>query len=297
MLEWQRDQRHAIEIRARHWPPIRDRLGFEGATLLDIEGTGETVADMLDRDSGLDAWIKTPHGARYLVSWRVQYEPNLWASHTERYLRRSGARTESAKDRLALATDSTRSKYKIQMYVTGACEWDADNCLTDHKDCVGAMRVRTDDIAAWLDLDSAVYAREHEHAFCGLRKVRDGNWMQVIWWDWLEEAGIELKGFTGWQLREPRRPHSPVQCSRERCDSCDATLYSAMRWRYIHELSPSFAAKATAAQQLREERARRVIGDVFGADLSANQGRDLVNAMVPARRLLPLPPQSHRGRK
>lgn len=269
MLEWQRDQRHAMQIRAQHWPAIRESLGFAGASLVDIEGRGEHVADMLDRDSGLDAYVKMPTGARYLVSWRVQYEPNLWASHTERYLRRSGARTESAKDRHALLTDSTRSKYKVQMYVTGACEWEGANCVSEHERCAGAMRVRTDDIATWLELDSYVYAREREHVFCGLRKVKDGNWMQVVWWDWLRDAGIGLTGFSGWQLRTPRRGHKPAECSRERCDSCDATLQSAMRRTYIAELAPVFGMRETAAVSLRRDRARRVLGTEF---LNANLG-------------------------
>jgi hypothetical protein len=219
---------------------------------------GRVTAGM--RDSGLDAWIKMPNGARYLTSWRVQYEPNLWASHTERYLRRSGARTESAKDRHALLTDSTRSKYKVQMYVTGACEWDGDTCITPHPQCAGAMRALTDDIATWLELDSTVYGIEKEHAFCGLRRVRDGNWMQVIWWDWLLSAGVKLTGFSGWQLRTPPRAHSPSQCARERCHSCDAALYSAMRHIYLVEIEHRFGPAESAASALRRERAQRVLG-------------------------------------
>jgi hypothetical protein len=273
VLEWQRDQRHAAQVRARHWTALRDRLGFPGGVLFDIEGRDERVANMLDRDSGLDVSVKMPGGARYMVSWRVQYAPNLWASHTERYLRRSGARTESAKDRLALLTDSTRSKYKVQMYVDGTCEWDGDDCRTDHARCLGAMRVRTDDIATWLDLDSKTYSIEKEHAFCGLRKVRDGNWMQVIWWDWLREAGVSLTGFEGWQLRTPRRPHHPAECGRERCDSCDAYLYSAMRYQYIQTISDQpFGPWPSAAAVLRSEHAHRVLNSHLTIPSSADSG-------------------------
>ena len=100
------------------WPVISEPLGWSSLRMTESSRDGTDV--MLDRDEGIDAWVKTKSGAGLSLSLRVQdggFARN-WTT-TTRLSRFSGALTEMGKRHRAAEEHGNLPSRSVHAYVGG----------------------------------------------------------------------------------------------------------------------------------------------------------------------------------
>lgn len=97
------------------YPEIEDWYGEGHVRMVEAETTTE-LAELLDQRAGIDAWHVESDAGMQSIASRVQ-DANGFNTYTIRKQRRSGAKTEFAKRKEAIANDYEHPLWTVQAYV------------------------------------------------------------------------------------------------------------------------------------------------------------------------------------
>jgi hypothetical protein len=114
-MAWDDDLELSMEMFDRLIRPVLPRL-IRGECVR-VEGRGEEIAQMLDKQIGIDALI-VREDVTFALASRVQIDTGVWDTFTIRCERQSGHITELEKLKNAIKSEAMRPHLTMQAYVT-----------------------------------------------------------------------------------------------------------------------------------------------------------------------------------
>lgn len=163
------------------WPAMKNMVG--GGKIIPIESvTDDSMTEMLDRYSGIDAWHLSDGQQMRGVASRVQWG-NAWNTFTVRYTRDSGAKTEYEKRKFDIESNAgwLYPHLTVQAFIGGK--------KGDNGELLSVAVIKTKSL---VDACGAILDGGIDPRFGGIR--RTGNAV-FIWasWGWLKRCGYEIK--------------------------------------------------------------------------------------------------------
>lgn len=163
------------------WPAMKNMVG--GGKIIPIESvTDDSMTEMLDRYSGIDAWHLSDGQQMRGVASRVQWG-NAWNTFTVRYTRDSGAKTEYEKRKFDIESNAgwLYPHLTVQAFIGGK--------KGENGELLSVAVIKTKSL---IDACGAILDGGIDPRFGGIR--RTGNAV-FIWasWGWLKRCGYEIK--------------------------------------------------------------------------------------------------------
>lgn len=168
-VAWKDDLSASMDVFNRLvWPCLKEMC--HGGDYIPVEGSPDEIAQILDKQIGIDGMLKKGSGF-YGVGSRIQIDSGVWNTFTIRCERESGHITELEKLRRAINNDSLRPQLTLQAYV--------------ERDALKSLAVaKTVDIVRYIDAQKCDERMSHDKK--GFARF------VVVPWDKFKQAGYGI---------------------------------------------------------------------------------------------------------
>jgi len=209
------------------WPEIKDWFGDGNSHIRPNESLkDESVATMLDRSAGIDAWLVGSASQVQGLASRVQWCATSWDSFTVRYELVSGRETEYAKRKAAIETEGALYPlYTVHAYVTEPRR--EGNLLS-----VAMIRTRDlIEVCDWIVGQDYPGNWNWDRQY-GIRKVNNAKFIFAMW-KWLKREWFDTSDNNLWvhQVQPPKPLNSTESVTpTSACEHPTATFDQGTLW-------------------------------------------------------------------